>query len=394
MSPSEILFQLIAIPSVNPMGRDVSGDIYYESRMSDWLESFFRSFGAPFERIEVAPGRANILARYDSTTSNQTLLLDAHQDTVPVDGMTIDPFSPAIRDGKIFGRGAADVKGGMAAMLYAFRRLFFERPRSAPHVVMSCSCDEESTATGVRDLVSYWQTNSGVSRLLPARPTAAVIAEPTELNAVVAHRGVVRFRVHAHGRACHSSDPTQGKNAIYAMAHVVTRLEELASELSNQVQPHPLCGSATMSVGRIDGGTSVNIVPAHCEIEIDRRIVPGEDPKLATLQLQREISSITDGIVCDPPWISCPALGNEVNEWVADALLRHGTQIGRSVSKIGVPYCTHASTISDAGVPSVVFGPGSIAQAHTADEFIEVEQLELAAEIYFRFCCDENIESR
>ena len=199
MSPTEILSQLIAIASVNPMGRDVSDEIHYESRMSDWLVRYFQRIGAAYERIEVSPGRANVVARYQSKRSRRTLLLDAHQDTVPVEGMTIDPFDPVTRDGRVFGRGACDVKGGMAAMLHAFGRLFQERPDTGTDVLMSCTCDEESTMTGIEDLVKRWQSPGGRDDLLAKKPDIAVVAEPTELKAVVAHRGVLRFRVHTHG---------------------------------------------------------------------------------------------------------------------------------------------------------------------------------------------------
>ncbi|MDZ4852412.1 MAG: M20 family metallopeptidase [Pirellulaceae bacterium] len=389
MTPSELLCQLISIPSVNPMGRVVKGDIYYETRLSDWLEAYFQSIGVPCERIEVSQGRANVLARYSSPNSKRTILLDAHQDTVPVDGMTIDPFSPKREGGTITGRGSADVKGGMATMLHAFSRLVRERPALSHNVVMSCSCDEESTLTGIRDLVTYWQSRKGISKLLLTPPDCAIVAEPTDLHAVVAHRGVVRFKVHAQGRACHSSDPTQGKNAIYSMARVVRRLEEIASELSRNVPSHPLCGQATLSVGRIEGGISVNIVPDHCVIEIDRRIVPGESPAAAFAKLKKAIASIGEGIDCDEPWITSPALGNENNGAIADRLLIQVAKLGLVRKQVGVAYCTNASTISETGIPSVVFGPGSIAQAHTVDEFIEVDQLDKASEVYYQFCCDD-----
>ena len=155
VTPSEILYQLIATPSVNPMGVANGGNCCFESKLSDWLVAFFTSIGAPCERIQVAPGRDNVLARYDAPNSRDTLLLDAHQDTVPVEGMTIPAFEPQTRDGRIYGRGSADVKGGMAAMLHAFARLCRDRPTSSSNVVMSCSCDEESTALGVRACLLY-----------------------------------------------------------------------------------------------------------------------------------------------------------------------------------------------------------------------------------------------
>ncbi len=368
------------------MGRDLSGPIYFETRLSDWLFDYFRSIGAECERIEVAPGRANVIARYTSPNATRTLLLDAHQDTVPVDSMTIAPFAPQLSNGRITGRGASDVKGGLAAMLHAFTRLVKERPAGAANVVLSCTCDEEFTTLGIRDLVTYWQAGVGKSKLLNVKPACAVVAEPTGLDVVVAHRGVTRFRVHTQGRACHSSDPTQGRNAIYTMARGVCYLEEYASWLPKSVPFHPLCGRPTLSVGRIWGGQSVNIVPDKCTIEIDRRLIPGEDPSVAWSSLREKlIERFGPHITIDEPWISSPALSNQDNAGLAETLLKVIAGIAGAHRSLGVAYCTHASTVSQAGVPAVVFGPGSIEQAHTADEFIEVKQLDAAAEVYFAF---------
>ena len=391
VSPSELLCQLIAVPSVNPMGRDLSGPTYFEGRLSDWLMKYFASIGADCERIEVVPGRANVIARFDSLGATRTMLWDAHQDTVPVDNMTIAAFEPEVRENRVYGRGAADVKGGLAAMLHAFTRLVKERPAGAANVVLSCSCDEEFTTLGIRDLVTYWEAGSTNSRLLREKPDVAIVAEPTELNVVIAHRGVVRFRVHTIGRACHSSDPTQGRNAIYTMARAVCYLEDYASWLPKSVPFHPLCGRPTLSVGRIFGGQSVNIVPDQCTIEIDRRLVPGEEPTVAWSTLREKLlERFGPNITIDEPWISSPGLSNKDNSATASALLKSIEKTVESRRTLGVAYCTHASTLNVAGVPAVVFGPGSIEQAHTVDEFIDVEQLDQAAAIYFDVACQGN----
>lgn len=402
-SVSDILCRLIEIPSVNPMGRNVSGPEFFEGRVSDWLMSFFDSFGARCERIEVLPGRDNILARYDAGEDRPTILWDAHQDTVPVEGMTIDPFLPKIDQGRIYGRGSCDVKGGLAAMLYAFRRLCLERPPNAPNVVLSCSCDEESTAQGIVHVVRYWTASERASRLLQTKPDGAIVAEPTELDIVVAHRGVTRFKIHTRGKACHSSDPTQGVNAIYRMAKVLTHLEQYAELLRQTTIPHPLCGGATLSVGRIDGGISVNVVPDHCYVEIDRRIIPGEDPLVARRQIEEYLRSKVDfDLEFETPWIECVALSDADNSWLASGLLSAMRQWDEELrcggdlpmcgerKVMGVAYGTNASTLCEAGVPSVVFGPGSIAQAHTKDEYIDQSSLEKAAEVYYRLCCERS----
>jgi acetylornithine deacetylase len=390
MDPIPILKELIAIPSVNPMGREVSGPEYLETRLTAYLGRFFAEQGIEHQRIEVAPGRSNVIARIDQPGLRRTVLLDAHQDTVPVDGMTISPFEPAERDGRVYGRGACDVKGGLAAMLGAMVRLARERPPGAANVVMSCTCDEEATVLGITDLVRLWTDRTRAGSLLSSPPDVAIVAEPTRLDVVVAHRGAVRWKIVTRGRACHSSRPSEGVNAIYRMAKVLNVLEDYAARLPEMIRPHALCGPATLSVGRVHGGLSVNTVPDECAIEIDRRLLPGEDGRRAR---QAIIDGLKDRLDFEPehlePWIAGATLSDEHNGPLADRLLRHIAPVAGPHQKIGVPYGTHASRTAAAGVPSVVFGPGNIDQAHTDDEWIAVDQVRQASEIYYRFCAAE-----
>jgi acetylornithine deacetylase len=389
VDPLLLLQDLVAIPSVNPMGKDVSGPEYFEAGTTAYLAGFFESLQVPFDAIEVHPNRRNVIARLVADPAAPTILLDAHQDTVPVEGMTIPPFQPEIRDGRLYGRGACDVKGGLAAMLAAFARLARERPDGMANVLMSCTCDEESTAQGALSLAQMWVTGAKPHPLLPAPPDICVVAEPTELQVVVAHRGASRWKIRTTGRACHSSNPANGVNAIYKMAPVLEALERFAAELPTMVPEHPLCGPATLSVGRIEGGVSVNTVPAECLIEIDRRCLPGEDNDEAIRQVGDYLHRRLDvDFEMLPPWLRSPALSDHNNGPWADRVLEHVLSVVGSRTKVGVPYGTNASRFATTGVPALVFGPGSIAQAHTADEWIEIEQLQQASEIYYRLCAD------
>lgn len=387
MDPLPLLQQLVAIPSVNPMGRAVQAPEYLETRLTEFLCGFFRDLGVPYEAIEVLPGRSNVLARFDSPGAKATVILDAHQDTVPVDGMTIPPFAAEVRDGRLYGRGACDVKGGMAAMISAFVRLVRERPAGAANVIMSCTCDEECTAKGILDVAKLWTDPNRHSPIISGAPDLVVCAEPTDLNIVVAHRGATRWKIQTIGKAAHSSRPSEGINAIYRMADLLSVLEHFANELPGMVPAHRLCGPATLSVGRIEGGISVNTVPDECSIEIDRRVLPGEDGIKVMQQVEDYLRHRLDvDFKMLPPWIVGQSLSDHNNGPWADQLL---TVIQRHVGpreKIGVPYGTNASRTSAANVPSMVFGPGSIYQAHTADEWIDIAELRQAAEIYFDFC--------
>jgi acetylornithine deacetylase len=386
----QILADLIAIPSVNPMGPNVEGPEYGEARLGDYLEAFFRNLGLVVARQPVAPGRDNVIARLDGAQpaieDGPLLLLDVHQDTVPVDGMTIDPFCAQLRDGRVYGRGACDVKGSMAAMLVAIARLAEQPSTQMPTIVIACTVNEENGFTGARALGELWAAGGSPS-ICPRRPDGCIVAEPTELQIVVAHRGVVRWRCEARGRAVHSSQPERGDNAIYRMGHVLAALEQYAQEVLPAVAEHPRCGRPTLSVGTIHGGTSVNTVPERCWIEIDRRLVPGEQPAAAYQHAADHLARETGiELVHEPPFLEATGLDDGNNNVLAAKLEEAARQCGVQARKMGVAYGTNASAISREGIPTVVFGPGSIAQAHTADEWIEFAEVETASEILYQFC--------
>jgi acetylornithine deacetylase len=382
---ARLLRDLVTIPSVNPMGRPLQGPELFEYRVTDYIEAFFRSLGAPYERQSLAPRRDNIVARYDPPgTPTRALMIEAHQDTVPTDGMTIDPFGAVIENGCLYGRGACDVKGGLAAMLTAFARLVRERPE-ATRVYMVCSADEEHGFGGIELLTR--------SPLVARRdlPLTAVVAEPTELNIVTTHKGAVRWDLATKGRSCHSSRPELGVNAVYRMAALLPLIERYAAELQASKR-HAVLGPATLSVGRIDGGLSVNTVPDRCVVAIDRRLLPGEDPAGALDDFRAYLTRSAPEWIqweCSAPWLSAPALDSKGAEELADRLGRAVDEVVGSHKRLAVPYGTDAAPLALAGVPAVVFGPGDIAKAHTADEWIPLEQVEQAAEILFRLACQD-----
>lgn len=372
---TRLLRDLVALPSVNPMGRDLLASIALEHRVTDYLEQFFRNLSVPFERQPVAPGRENIVARLDMPGARRTLVLEAHQDTVPIDQMTIDPFGAHLEAGRLYGRGACDIKGGMASMLACFARLSRERPAGCANVVMACTVDEENTMLGVRELV-----RRGL------RADFAVVAEPTGLNIVHAHKGVVRWQILTGGRACHSSAPEQGINAIYRMARLLVAVERYAETLRTG-PADPLLGPPTLSIGVIDGGTSVNTVPDRCRVEVDRRLVAGEVPEDAPRHLEEFLKKepgIDFPFEMTPPWIREPALNPAGSETIA-RLLGAAIDAERGSHRVhSVPYGTDAATIAWSGIPTVVFGPGDIAQAHTRDEWVSTDEVEQASAILYR----------
>jgi len=385
----ETLCDLIRLPSVNPMGRDVRGDEYFEHRVTDYLQALFQRFDWPWRRQTIEPRRDNIVARLDGDIPPEQggpiLMFEVHQDTVPVDGMTVPPWTPEIRDGRVYGRGACDIKGGMACMLVALSRLAEERPAGRPTIVLACSVNEEHGFTGALRIGELW---SGNERFLPRAPDAVIVAEPTSLDVVVAHKGVVRWQCHTRGRAAHSSQPELGDNAIYRMGRVLEVLKQYARDVVPTRGRHPLLGQPTLSIGRIFGGVSVNTVPDCCTIDIDRRVVPGEDPQAAR---QHAVEAVEQALRDDPlvehaqPFLISAGLSDELSRPFAARLSETIRRYGGSGNCVGVSYGTDAPVFAAAGIPTVVFGPGSIEQAHTADEWVAIDQLHAATEILFRF---------
>jgi acetylornithine deacetylase len=371
----ELLCDLVAVPSVNPMGRPLDPALHLEGRMVARLERVCAEIGVPCRRVPVLPGRDNLIARFDAPSSTRTVLFDVHMDTVPVDGMTIAPFEPRIEGGRLYGRGSCDVKGSMAAMIGAVARLAREKPPGAASVVLAFTVDEE-------------YTHRGSSALAADHPPVdlAIVAEPTGLDLVTTHKGAVRWKIVTHGVAGHSSAPERGDNAIYRMAKVVSALEELARELRLAL-PDAMLGPPSLSVGRIDGGQSVNIIPDRCEIEIDRRLIPGEGPDEAPTRVAeslRDRLGSLDHIEFLPPWVRMPALVPGVGPEMMAHLARSIERVtGREPAIKGVPFGTDAGPLGRAGVPCVVLGPGDIAQAHTKDEWVAVDEVLKAAEVYF-----------
>jgi acetylornithine deacetylase/succinyl-diaminopimelate desuccinylase-like protein len=412
LDPVELLQKLIQTPSVNPMGRPLTDPTHGESRVTDLLQVECERHDWPWLRQHVHPGRENlaalVLGNPSPADGGDLRLWDVHQDTVPAEGMSIDPFGGEVRDGRVYGRGACDVKGSMAAMLAALSRMSEPSPgpslqgrgnQPRPTIVIAFTANEECGFTGARALCDLWNadrlapaeiTGGTISpaELFPRPPDAAIVAEPTGFNVVIAHQGVVRWRCHTIGRAAHTSRPDAGINSIYAMAQIVQAVERYHGTLTANSPVHPLCGRPSVCVSTIHGGVGISTVPERATIEIDRRLGPEEQPDTAYDDLIRYVAEHANMGGCrvehDPPFMDSSGLSDKQNRPFAHKVARLIHEFGRGSDLVGVPFGTDAAAISAAGVPTVVFGPGSIDQAHTADEFIEIDELRFATEVFYR----------
>jgi acetylornithine deacetylase/succinyl-diaminopimelate desuccinylase-like protein len=290
------------------------------------------------------------------------VLLAPHLDTVAGEGIDASFFTPRLKDGKLHGRGACDTKGCVAAMFAALSSLARGPKRPAnTEIILAGLLDEENGQAGSRALVSR-----------RFKADLAVVGEPTRLQVVTAHKGNIWLKIETLGKAAHGARPELGQNAVLAAAKVVQLLEtEYAQALA--LRRHPLLGRATISVGTIKGGTQPNIVPDQCMITADRRILPGETER----RVKREVAELlarhgikaTIGSTKNAP---CAPMETDPALPLARALMK-----AAGVNKpAGVDYFCDASVLSHGGIPSVVFGPGDIAQAHTRDEWIALRSLE------------------
>ena len=384
----KLLAELIALPSVNPAFvphssaagprcRAASDDQQVvpanphtgEKRVADFLASVAARAGLEVEFQKVLPGRSNVIARLlPRNKVRQTILLAPHLDTVGADD---SQFVPRRKNGRLYGRGACDTKGSVAAMLTALCELADANSRpNETEIVFAGLIDEENAQAGSRAL-----TAGGFKADL------AIVGEPTRLQVVTAHKGSLWLQLETRGKAAHGATPQLGQNAIHEMARIVEVLETgYAARLRKQ--RHPLLGTGTVSVGMISGGTQPNIVPDRCAITIDRRTLPGE----TEAGVRREISAGLREKKLSAKISStklAPCLPLETNPRLP--LVR---QLLRSIGQArpaGVDFFCDAAVLSAGGIPSVVFGPGDIAQAHTADEWISLDSLERGKNLLLNF---------
>ena len=373
LDPVQLLKDMVAIPSVNPMSAGSHEPV--ERDMANYLEQILRRARIDCERQHVLEGRDNVIGVVHPTKPGAVkgVMFNSHMDTVPVENMTIDPFDPVVKNQLLYGRGSCDAKASLAAMLSAVAT-YAERPERDVPVVFAAMVDEEFSFSG------SWKL---IEREWPV--SACVIGEPTMLAPVIAHKGVVRWRMWIPGVSAHGATPELGHSAIYDGARVALSLEAYAKALAAH-SPHWLLGRPTINVGKVIGGQSVNIVPDRCEFEIERRLLPDEDGLKAVadcLAFVRHQVGDEIQLQVETPYLVDPALETPVDAAVVKALrTAQKTELEVESEVQGANYGTDGSKLAQAGIQTVVCGPGDIARAHNKDEHVEIEQVEMATRLY------------
>jgi acetylornithine deacetylase len=334
--------------------------------VAEWCERA----GLETTLTELAPARCNVMAIARGTGGGRSLMLNAHMDTVGVAGMT-DPFTPRLEDGRLYGRGAQDMKGSLAACMLATADAAGRNLRG--DVVLTAVADEEFASIGT----------SAVAATISA--DAAIVTEPTEMRLAVAHRGFVHLEVEVHGRAAHGSRPDLGIDAIAKAGRVLVGIEELDRRLRSG-PAHPLLGTGSAHASFIEGGQEFSSYPARCLLQAERRTVPGESRELAEQELREIVARAGEGDTDFSADARAP-ISREPFEIAEDAEIvelvrRHVTAaLGGPPEIVGVPFWADSALLADAGIPTVVFGPIG-AGLHSEVEWVDVASLEQCVAVY------------
>ncbi len=364
---TSLLAAMVKIPSVNPPGE--------EGRVASFIHDWSLKNGLQAELDEQIRGRPNVYVSLRGSKSGPALLLNGHLDVVPEGkGWKHTPFGGEVEGGRLYGRGAADMKGGIAAALVAAKALADSEAKLNGRLLIHGVMDEEGAGKG---------TVQALKRGLTAEH--AIVCEPTSLNVVTASKGDLDLEITVSGRAAHSSVPHEGLNAIYKMRHVIDEVERYSNNLK---RTHPLLGHPTASVDIIEGGASWWIIPESCRIVVDRRMLPGETFD----SVLREIGEMVEKLKRRDPELvietrslqrDAPAEISK-NEKIVKMLARAHRSVANQRTRIaGISGTTDARfLINQAKIPTAIYGPGSLSQAHKPDEYVSLAEVATAAQVY------------
>ena len=371
------LKEMIAIPSDNPMAGEPRPG-HREKELGEYYLEQMSQLGMAVSSRDAAPGRPNVFGTRQGAGERPSLMLCGHLDTVPAEGYE-EAYCAREADGRIYGRGSCDMKAGLACYLEVVR-LLQEADVQLQGTLMLCGvADEEWQMIGSREI--------GLNGPMADQ---CIIGEPSDLAVCPAHKGQHGLFIRTFGKAVHSSIPEHGENAIERMARVVTALSDYNAELASR-EPHPLCGHGRYSPGVIRGGDLVSAVPDFCELEIDRRLLPGDSAKSVRQDIEKRLESLKaddPGFryeISDPSW-DIPANDVPLDSPVVRSLLESSQLLTGSPAQASA--FSGATDAPHLGSPAVVCGPGSLVQAHSLNEYVEIEQLTRATQMYLHAVFD------
>ena len=377
MDPAiKLLRELVAVNSVNPtLVRGAPG----EREIADLIAAEMRRGGLDVSIETVTHGRPNVVGVLEGRSAGRTLMFCGHTDTVGVTGM-VDPFTPIERDGRLYGRGSQDMKGGVAAMIAAAIAIAERGDLASGRLVIAAVVDEEHLSIGAEALVKSW------------RADAAIVTEPTDLEIAVGHKGFAWVKIAVDGKAAHGSRPADGQDAILRLGRVLTKLEALDRTLQER-PPHPLVGTGSLHASIVEGGRELSSYPDHATLQMERRTLPSETEAVAL----HEVQQILDALAHEDPTFRATATAvfsrpayeiatdHDLPGILAAALARAG-----GVPRItGASFWTDAAVLGHAGIPAVLFGPGG-AGLHSAEEYVNVADVlrcrDTLVELAGQFC--------
>lgn len=365
MDVVRLLSDLVAVNSVNP---SLVPGAPGEGEVAAVAAEALRSAGLDVVMEPAAEGRPNVIGVLEGRESGPTMMFCGHMDTVGVAGMT-DPFDPVIQDGRLYGRGSQDMKGGVAAMIAAAAEL--ARSWTRGRLVVACVVDEEFESIGADALVKSWKAD------------AAIVTEPTDLRMAVGHKGFAWLEVETKGRAAHGSRPAEGRDAILRMGRVLQALEARDRELQAR-PPVPVQGVASLHASLITGGRELSSYPDVCTLQMERRTVTGEDGKAVLAEVQailarlkaadHEFAATARLVTARPPY----RVDDDARIVQATAAVLQAR--GMNMAPTGMSFWTDAAVLAAAGIPSVIFGPGG-AGLHSIEEYVTLADVEVCRDV-------------
>ena len=374
----QTLKELVAINSVNP---SLSPDGRGEAELGGYVADQLQSLGLEVTTYPQAPGRVNVVGKLPGSSGGRSLLLNAHMDTVAIDNMRIAPLGAEVKDGRLYGRGAQDMKGSLAAMIGAAKALAESGIELAGDLYITAVADEEYRSIGTEDLLRHLHTD------------AAIVTEPTDLTLCRAHRGFIWYDIETFGRAAHGSRYLEGIDANMRMGRVLARLEILERAL-RQRPGHPLVGPPSLHAALLQGGSEISVYAAHCLLQLERRTIPGETEQAATRELQQIIDQLamedeTFAAAVEPVFQREPFEISEdarIVQTLATAMRR---RLGGPPEHTGQTFWTDAALFSEAGIDTVLVGPIGYG-LHSAEEWVDIQSVmdltDILAQTAASFC--------